>query len=315
MARQYRILGEGAFYHITSRGDGRRNIYERERDHKKFLEYILRAKEKYHFRLYAYVLMPNHYHLLIQTLQANLPKIMHYINSVYTTYYNKVNRNVGHVFQGRYKSLIVDADTYFKELTRYIHLNPVRAKIADKPEEYEWSSYKGYISRKGDGFIDRGDIDKVLGMSIEEYKKYVYRGIGKEEKIFKDVYAGSMLGGVDFIKEKIKGLKIQVESKNIAYNEKYIEEIEEERILEYIIREHRIGREELLKSKNKQNQAKKNSIYLLKRLTGKTNKEIGEMFDISHTAVSKAYSSMEQEMKESRKVKRKIEGQISHFKP
>ena len=93
--------------------------------------------------------MGNHYHLFFETTQPNLSAIMHFINTAYTTYYNIKRQRCGHLFQGRYKSILVDADTYFLELTRYIHLNPVKAKIATTPLEYQWSSYKGYLSKKG----------------------------------------------------------------------------------------------------------------------------------------------------------------------
>jgi REP element-mobilizing transposase RayT len=111
MARPYRLQGEGYLYHITSRGDGRKKIYYNDRDYEKFLEYIKKAKEKYKFNLYAYVLMSNHFHLLIETTQANLSQILHYIKSSYTTYYNIKRRQSGHLFQGRYKSIVVDRDS------------------------------------------------------------------------------------------------------------------------------------------------------------------------------------------------------------
>ncbi len=133
MSRPYRLEAKNTLYHLTSRGDDRKKIYASEYDHKKFMEYVLKAKERFKFRLYAYVLMTNHYHLLIETLQANLSKIMHYINSSYTTYYNVKRKKAGHLFQGRYKSLIVDKDSYFLELTKYIHLNPVKAGIVELP--------------------------------------------------------------------------------------------------------------------------------------------------------------------------------------
>ncbi|PXF52054.1 MAG: hypothetical protein C4B57_11550 [Deltaproteobacteria bacterium] len=148
MARPYRLQAEDCFYHITSRGNGRKKIFLNNTDFEKFLEYILKAKEKYDFYLLAYVLMSNHYHLLIKTTKPNLSGIMHYINGSYTTYSNVKRRKTGHLFQGRYKSLVIDEDSYFQELTRYIHLNPVRAKMVKNPEDYRWSSYNAYVGRK-----------------------------------------------------------------------------------------------------------------------------------------------------------------------
>ena len=161
MARPYRLESENTLYHITSRGNDRKNIYASEFDNEKFLEYVLKAKKRFKFRLYAYVLMTNHYHLLIETLQPNLSKIMHFINGSYTTYYNVKRKKAGHLFQGRYESIIVDKDSYFEVLTKYIHLNPVKARIVNVPEEYKWSSYRGFIGEVKDKYIDEL-LEKIL---------------------------------------------------------------------------------------------------------------------------------------------------------
>ena len=106
MARPHRLQAEGCFYHITSRGDNRKAIFVRDRDREKFLEYLLTAKEKFKFYLHAYCLMRNHYHLFFETTQPNLSRIMQYINTAYTIYYNVKRRKSGHLFQGRYKSIL-----------------------------------------------------------------------------------------------------------------------------------------------------------------------------------------------------------------
>ena len=108
MARPYRLQSEDCFYHITSRGDDRKKIFISEYDFTKFLEYLSVAKTKFKFYVYGYCLMSNHYHLLLETTQPNISKIMHYINGSYTTYYNIKRRRSGHVFQGRFKSIVVD---------------------------------------------------------------------------------------------------------------------------------------------------------------------------------------------------------------
>ena len=150
MARPYRLQDANCFYHITSRGDDRKKIFISKNDYEKFLEYLLIAKSKYKFNLFAYCLMSNHYHLFIETLEPNLSKIMQYLNGSYTAYYNTKRQKTGHVFHGRFKSIMVDTDTYFLELTRYIHLNPVRGKIVESPIDYPYSSYKGYLKPKTD---------------------------------------------------------------------------------------------------------------------------------------------------------------------
>ena len=234
MARPYRIEAKNAFYHITSRGNGRGQIYRKKKDYSKFLEYILKAKAKYNIKLYAYVLMPNHYHLLIQTLEVNLSRVMHYVNGVYTTYFNKVNNHVGHLFQGRFKSIIIEADSYFKELSRYIHLNPVRAGMVEKPEEYMWSSYDEYLNKREEGYIDKIKLETVLGMSIKEYERFVKEGILTKDNVFENVYAGNMLGGKSFLGEKTRELRRQIQGKEIAFKNEFNEKIAPNTIIEYI---------------------------------------------------------------------------------
>jgi len=140
MARQLRIEYEGAFYHITSRGNERRKIFFSKTDYKKFKEYLSDAQKKYNYRLHCYVLMTNHYHLLIETPDGNMSKVMHYLNGAYTNYINRKRNRYGHLFQGRYKAILVDHYSYLLELSRYLHLNPVRAGMVSKPGEYEYST-------------------------------------------------------------------------------------------------------------------------------------------------------------------------------
>jgi REP element-mobilizing transposase RayT len=171
MARPIRIEFEGAVYHVTSRGNERRKIFFSRKDYEKFKEYIVEAKEKYRFILHGYVLMTNHYHLLIETPEKNLSKIMHHINSSYTTYTNVKRKRSGHLFQGRFKAIVVDKDSYLLELSRYLHLNPVRAKIAERPEDYPYSSYKTYTLPQGEALVTRTTILEMFTTREAEARK------------------------------------------------------------------------------------------------------------------------------------------------
>ncbi len=178
MARPLRINYPGAFYHITSRGNERKPVFKSNIDREKFLEYLESATLRYNAVIHAYCLLDNHYHFLLETPSGNLPQIMRHINGAYTTYFNIKRKRSGHLFQGRYKSILVDIDEYAKELSRYIHLNPVRAKIVEKPEEYKWSSFQDYIGlRKPYGWLARNFIlgyfnDNTL-VAQKEYKNFV----------------------------------------------------------------------------------------------------------------------------------------------
>src|SRR6266498_2751571 len=147
MARPLRIAYPGAFYHVTSRGNERKDVFKSRRDREKFLEYLASATERYGAAIHAYCLMSNHYHLLLETPEGNLSQIMRHINGAYTTYFNVKRKRAGHLFQGRFKAILVEADEYAAELSRYIHLNPVRAGMAERPEDYRWSSYRSYIGQ------------------------------------------------------------------------------------------------------------------------------------------------------------------------
>ena len=145
MARPLRIEYKGAFYHITARGNERRRIFFSKADYDKFKDYLGKAQDKYGYLLHCYMLMTNHYHLLIETPNPNMSKLMHYLNGSYTGYINRRRKRSGHLFQGRYKAILVDADSYFLELSRYVHLNPVTANMVFNPEDYPYSSYSYFI--------------------------------------------------------------------------------------------------------------------------------------------------------------------------
>ena len=313
MARPYRFQGENCFYHITSRGDNRKKIFINDYDCKKFLEYLAAAKEKYKFYLYAWCLMGNHYHLLIETLRPNLSKIMQYINTSYSIYYNVKRKKSGHLFQGRYKSILIDQDSYFLELTRYIHLNPVRAKMVDKPDRYRWSSLKGHLNKKGDGYIDKDQIKRYLNMNPGQYSQFILSGIGKDNDPFKNVYAGFLLGSVKFIKEKLRDLGKQTETKEFAHKKKFKEYIEKEGIINTVAKRYGKSPQELCRMKNRPMTSKQITIYLLKRFTSLNNKEIGDIFKMKYHAISKAALNIERLIKENPEVGREVEGITSNF--
>jgi len=147
MSRPLRIEFPGALYHVTSRGDRKEDIYEDDLDRIRFLETLGDVANTYNWACYAYCLMGNHYHLLIETPDGNLSKGMRQLNGVYTQASNRRHQRVGHLFQGRYKAILVEADSYLLELTRYVVLNPVRAGFVALPEDWPWSSYLAMFGR------------------------------------------------------------------------------------------------------------------------------------------------------------------------
>ena len=145
MARPLRIEFAGALYHITSRGDRREAIYDDDVDREVFVGVLAEAIERYNWVCHGFCLMTNHYHLLIETVEGNLSQGMRHLNGVYTQASNRRHKRNGHLFQGRFKGILVDKDAYLLELSRYVVLNPVRASMVDSPEKWHWSSYKMMI--------------------------------------------------------------------------------------------------------------------------------------------------------------------------
>ena len=145
MSRPVRIEFPSALYHVTARGDRREDIFEDDTDRQAFLRILADVVEQFNWLCYAWCLMDNHYHLLIQTPDANLSKGMRQLNGVFTQTYNRRHNKVGHLFQGRFKAILVDSDAYLLELARYVVLNPVRAGVVRKPEKWIWSSYRASV--------------------------------------------------------------------------------------------------------------------------------------------------------------------------
>jgi putative transposase len=177
LARPLRIQYAHAFCHITGRGNERKKVFSTKADYDRFKEYLKEAQTRFGFILHAYVLMGNHYHLIGETPEANLSAIMHSINGAYTTYFNKKRKRSGHLFQGRYKAILIDHDSYLLELSRYIHLNPVKAGMVERPEDYAFSSYASYI------FPDKEDIasrDLIWNMTSTENAPVRYKAFVEE---------------------------------------------------------------------------------------------------------------------------------------
>ena len=145
MARPLRIEYKGAFYHVMNRGNARQVVFRDRHDYETFLTLLQGSAELWEIKLHAYSLMPNHYHLLIETPLGNLSRAMRHINGVYTQRYNRHHKRDGHLFRGRYKAILVEDDAYLVELVRYIHQNPVASKLVKEPEAHAWTSHRHYL--------------------------------------------------------------------------------------------------------------------------------------------------------------------------
>jgi len=203
MTRPVRIEFEGALYHVTSRGDRREAIYEDDADRMKFLETLEAVVRDFHWVCHAYCQMTNHYHLVIETPDGNLSKGMRQLNGVYTQASNRRHGRSGHLFQGRYKAILVDGDEYLLELTRYVVLNPVRAGMVELPGDWHWSSYLDMLGERSspdwlatDGLLAQFSAERRE--AVRRYVRFVAEGIG-EESIWRDLNRQIYLGDDVFV--------------------------------------------------------------------------------------------------------------------
>jgi len=198
MARPLRIEYAGALYHVTSRGDRRENIYHDDEDRLIWLEIFSQVCSRYNWRCHAWCQMDNHYHILVETAEANLSKGMRQLNGVFTQKSNRKHGQVGHVYQGRFKAILVQQDAYLLELARYVVLNPVRAGMVKDPEDWPWSSYQSMIGKSETPEWLETDwllacFGKQRKRAIAKYIDFVRAGIGLPpiwEKLKNQVYLG-----------------------------------------------------------------------------------------------------------------------------
>jgi len=188
MVRPLRIEYPNAWYHVTGRGVARSPIFKDDKDRLRFLEALRESVEAFNVEVHCYVLMSNHFHFLLKTPETNLSRFMQRFNTAYSTYFNLRHHRAGHLYQGRFKGLLVEADEYLQELSRYIHLNPVRIKrysklpLEERSEilrDYRWSSLPGYIRLKSrDEFMSYSIVLGYKGGDAKEgrrrYREYVY---------------------------------------------------------------------------------------------------------------------------------------------
>ena len=205
MARPLRITYPGALYHVISRGNERQAIVRDDADRGKRLDWLRRTVEKYGWRVHAVVVMTNHDHLFVETPEPNLSAGMHYYNGSYTGYFNHRHRRAGHLFQGRFKSYLIEEHGYFLQVSRYIHLNPVRAGAVDRPEDWPWGSCPGYLRATWQlPWITYHRVLEEFGdtaaQSRRSYGRFLRAGQDEESvSPFADAVRGFLLGSSAFV--------------------------------------------------------------------------------------------------------------------
>jgi REP element-mobilizing transposase RayT len=271
MARPLRLEFTGALYHVTSRGDRQEEIYEVDGDRKAFLSVLESVCETYNWVCHAYCLMSNHYHLLIETPDANLSRGMRQLNGVYTQTFNRAHGRAGHVFQGRYKAILVEKESYLLELSRYIVLNPVRAGMVTSPGDWPWSGYRTTVGQMiGPAYLNTEWIlaafAKRKSLAIERYKKFVAEGKGQPSPwtlLRNQIY----LGSEQFV-EKMQSL------------------VDGDKQLDEIPSSQRRPRPKTLSEYASSNPDRNTAISESYQSGGYTLKEIGDHFGLHYSSVS-----------------------------
>ena len=214
MTRPLRIEFSGAFYHVTSRGNERKDVFRADHDRRVFLDLLGRCCVRFHWLCHAYCLMDNHYHLILETSDIALSRGMRHLNGVYTQKFNWNHKTVGHLFQGRYKAVLIEKETHLLEACRYVVLNPVRAKMVPAPGEWEWSSYRGTC-----GDVNQANylttewilqqFAETHKVAIKRYRQFVKDGIDAPS-IWEDLRCQTLLGDEGFVhqfSEAVKGVE------------------------------------------------------------------------------------------------------------
>lgn len=314
MARPLRIEYPGAHYHVTARGNEQKNIFKSQKDRERFLSYLKSSVQRYGAVIHTYCLMSNHYHLLLETPDGNLSQIMRHINGAYTTYFNAKRQRAGHLFQGRYKAILVQADEYAQELSRYIHLNPVKAGIAVRPEDFPWSSYPCFIgATKAPDWLTTNFILKYFGQRAPDarksYRKFVEEGLDREDlSPLEKTVASTILGNADFMNEITQKY---LGAKQVDRNVPALQALAPRPSLDAIMKivTSLVGDDAKL--------SQKVGIYLCHRYSGARLKEIGGRFNIGESAVSQTSRRVTAKMesdKDFKKLVEKMEGALRMLK-
>ncbi|MCP5005974.1 MAG: addiction module toxin RelE [Planctomycetes bacterium] len=312
MARQLRIEFKGAYYHITSFGNDRRDIFRDDDDRVMFLETLGNMSDRFDLEIYAYVLMDNHYHLLLKTRKPNLSKSMQWFGTTYTRRYNITHNRCGHLFQGRFKNFLVENEEYLVRLSCYIHRNPVRAGITRRLVDHPWSSYPVYAyGKESPGWLCTGPIYSLFGTrgKHKAYREMVKSNSREENRIWEDFRNGIVLGSQKFanrIKSKyLSGGK----DVGIPQRRKTLRKSNPEAILRKAAKALKCDLEDLIQASRISGADKHDRdmlIYILWSTGMYSNQEIGDLFDLGYSSISRRVGIMEAIMSKDEKTKRRF---------
>jgi len=317
MARPLRIEYKGAWYHIMNRGLARNPVFLSDKHYEIFLELIDEVHNRYQAEIHAYCLMGNHYHLLIRTPLGNISRIMRHLDGVYTQRFNLSVKRDGPLFRGRFKSVLVEADVYFLRLSRYIHLNPVKAELVNKPEQYKWSSYNAYLSGNAPYWLC---TDYTLNyfekpFQAQKYKAFIEEGIDSEvTEIYNKLKIIPILGTEAFIKTVTEIYldekhKINDIPEHKLFLSKRSDVISLQEIIASVSGYYKVQESDLCKTvKGGGNKPRSIAMYIASTFYEYTHSQISFCFkEVSESAVSKASARLQTRIKRNTDLRREVE--------
>jgi REP-associated tyrosine transposase len=294
MARPLRVEFEDAIYHLCGRGNARQAIFHDEQDRARFVELLSESAQRFEAAVFCFVLMGNHFHLVAQTHRANLRRWMHWLLVSYTVYFNRRHRSGGHLFEGRYKSFLVQEGDYLLGLSRYVHLNPVRgvslgrgtpAERRKRLRAFKWSTYRGYAGLSAPfPFVQEAMVlGELRGPGRAErlrYRRFVEEGLLREiENPFEAVLWQAVLGDeslVQKLRDRVKGLHKQ--RREITSLRGALRSVDLEKILKRVARKYGVDRQRLVAPGERGLQAKNVAMWMVWESGSKSLREIGELF-------------------------------------
>ncbi len=301
MARPLRIYYSNAVYHITARGNERKAIVQDDVDRERFVQILADMVAQYQVLCHAWVLMDNHYHLIIETPHANLSRAIRHLNGVYTQAFNRCHNRVGHLFQGRFTAILIEKEAYLLELSRYVVLNPVRAGMVRHPSAWVWSSYRATGGEEAvpdwlrvDGLL--GQFGKQRGRAQQAYREFVSNGIGCKERPWSNLKGQIFLGSECFVKRLQDGLS-EKEDVEIPKIQRMPARPEMEVILRQVAQGYGESVDEVVCPTRRPSEARQVAVYAARRVAGLELKAIAKLFGMGYTGVSRRVNEVAKRMK------------------
>ena len=311
MARQWRIEYQDALYHVLSRGNGRQDIFLSNHDRYLFIDLLQEFSERFNVDLFAYVLMGNHYHLLLKTPDANLSKGMQWFGTAYTRKFNLQNNRSGHLFQGRFKSIIVENEAYLLRLSCYIHHNPLKADIVDRLSDYKWSSYHYYAYGKNPTAWLKTNL--VLEQMSGENKHQVYRRkmqqyADEQGSVWEDVRHGLVYGSEAFVNDLKKKFLLDNKQVELPQHNRMYRDIDPAKILHRASNAMHINLDKIRKSRRvlkAERDQRDLLVYILWNSGRFSNQEIGSLLNMSYSNVSRRISEIRLKLEKDRRLRKR----------